>query len=466
MTHTDPKRIVKRFITEVLEEERHDVIRELFVESLPEPTPTITGDVAESVDGITAAYEEFHRHVSINNVEFEAIYGSNKEILALWSGETAYHQSFRGIRPSGKSKRHLQLTRVELDNDRIRRVQHLRDTLETVPPPARVAHTSALETLETGVVAVDQTGEVIHMNSAALDVVGRNREEVLGVTVRDVFDDSVALLYPGETTEYSSPGGQRTFDIVASPLEDERYGVTVGRLLLLHDVTERKRRIQRLQVLNRILRHNLRNELNTITGHAHHIRDLLEGVPNAVHQALETIIDAGERLSRQGEKARQVQAALEPERRTITKQDLAQLGRRLATRARDEYQETRVEFEGPEEAPIEAAGSLQAGLWALVENACEHTEVPEPEIRMTVEQAGSTRILSIADNGPGIPDHELAVLEAEEETPLEHGSGLGLWLAHWVVGASHGRLSFDESDPRGTVVRVEVPAASSSATPD
>lgn len=458
MTDNDSNRVVERFVTEVLEEERHDVIPELFVESLSEPIPTIMGDVAESLEDITAAYEEYHQRVSISDVEFQAIHGSDSEVLALWSGETTYHEPFRGIRPSGKSKRHLQLTRVELDNGRIRRVQHLRDTLETMAPPARVAHTSALETLETGVVAVDQTGEVIHINSAALEVVGRDRGEVLGASVRDVFDDSVALLYPGETTEYSTPEGQRTFDIVASPLEDERYGVTVGRFLLLHDVTERKRRIQRLQVLNRVLRHNLRNTLNTVIGHATRLRESMENIPEELQGSLSSIIVAAERLISRGEKARQVQTALEPERRSATKQDLALLGRRIAGRAQEEYPEVAVAYDGPEAAFIEAASSLQTGLWAIVENACEHNDASEPQVQISVEQSGEHWILRIRDNGPGIPAQEIRVLEAGEETPLEHGSGLGLWLAYWVIGASNGRLTFHENERRGVIAKVELPA--------
>jgi signal transduction histidine kinase len=68
--------------------------------------------------------------------------------------------------------------------------------------------------------------------------------------------------------------------------------------------------------------------------------------------------------------------------------------------------------------------------------------------------------VSVADDGPGIPDHERAVLTDGEETALEHGSGLGLWLVHWVVERSGGRLSFAENDPRGSVVRMDLRPAS------
>lgn len=457
MNKPDPETLIERFVTEVLVEENHDAIDELFVDSFDEPIPTITGGVAESVAEVKASYAEFHDHVSVREVDIQSIHGTATEAQALWTGMTEYHRTFRGIRPAGKPKRHQQLTRVELENGRIRRVQHLQDTLETMPPAARVAHTSALETLETGVVAIDQTSEIVHINAAALDIVDADRESVLGTHVRDVFDESVAMLYPGETTEYSPPGGQQVFDVIASPLEDDRYAVTVGRFLLLHDVTERKRRIQRLQVLHRVLRHNLRNELNTITGQATYVRERLDEIPDEMRNVLDTIVAAGRRLTAHGEKARQVQAALEPERRTRTSQDLTSLAQRVVTRAREEFPNVTVEFDDTQPVTVEAAATLQTGLWALVENACVHTDASEAHVRVTVKQSAGDGVIRIADNGPGIPAHELSVLEAGQETPLEHGSGLGLWLAHWVVGASQGSLAFRENDPHGTVVTVELP---------
>jgi hypothetical protein len=47
------------------------------------------------------------------------------------------------------------------------------------------------------------------------------------------------------------------------------------------------------------------------------------------------------------------------------------------------------------------------------------------------------------------------VLEALEETALEHGSGLGLWLVKWGVGALGGTVTFDTTD--GTTVTLALP---------
>lgn len=66
----------------------------------------------------------------------------------------------------------------------------------------------------------------------------------------------------------------------------------------------------------------------------------------------------------------------------------------------------------------------------------------------------------IVDNGPGLPDSEREVLEAGEETPLTHGSGIGLWLVYWTVTYAGGEVTIEDRSPRGTRVTVTLPCAS------
>jgi signal transduction histidine kinase len=65
----------------------------------------------------------------------------------------------------------------------------------------------------------------------------------------------------------------------------------------------------------------------------------------------------------------------------------------------------------------------------------------------------------IADNGPGLPEQDRTAITEGRETELEHASGLGLWLAHWLVDRSGGHLRFHDATPRGTVVELLLPRA-------
>jgi signal transduction histidine kinase len=92
----------------------------------------------------------------------------------------------------------------------------------------------------------------------------------------------------------------------------------------------------------------------------------------------------------------------------------------------------------------------------LVENALQH--VSDARVTVTAASEGDDVALSVADDGSGIPDHELEVLDRGEETPLAHGSGMGLWLVQWAATTLGAAIDFDVRD--GTRVTVRIPVAS------
>jgi signal transduction histidine kinase len=53
----------------------------------------------------------------------------------------------------------------------------------------------------------------------------------------------------------------------------------------------------------------------------------------------------------------------------------------------------------------------------------------------------------------------VTVLTHGTESPLHHGSGLGLWLVHWLVEASGGDLDFADNRQRGSVVTLTLERA-------
>ncbi|PSP82294.1 hypothetical protein BRC83_09725 [Halobacteriales archaeon QS_1_68_17] len=96
---------------------------------------------------------------------------------------------------------------------------------------------------------------------------------------------------------------------------------------------------------------------------------------------------------------------------------------------------------------------LQSVLTELVGNAVEHTDGSGVAVGTTDDGTGIT----VADRGPGIPENELRVFETGEETQLQHGSGLGLWLVKWGVGRLGGDVQLDVDDT-GTRVTVRLPS--------
>jgi len=79
----------------------------------------------------------------------------------------------------------------------------------------------------------------------------------------------------------------------------------------------------------------------------------------------------------------------------------------------------------------------------------------DPTVTVSATVEADTVALHVADDGPGISEQELEVISEREETPLKHGTGVGLWLVDWVVDHSGGDLAFDTGDD-GTTVTVRV----------
>jgi signal transduction histidine kinase len=220
-------------------------------------------------------------------------------------------------------------------------------------------------------------------------------------------------------------------------------------------------REQRLGVLNRVLRHNVRNEMSVILNYAQLIQETTTDDQAAT--AADTIVDTGRKLADLSEKARQIEEALDSADEGLVEQDLVTIAEEVVASARKDAEETDVVFEGPDEMQTAAIPALKVAVENVVENAVEHNDNDEPRVELAlgrVTRDGDERVvLKVADNGPGIPEQEKNVLVQGRETALEHGSGLGMWLVYWVIDKSEGNLNFEENDPRGSIVTMELHAS-------
>ena len=239
--------------------------------------------------------------------------------------------------------------------------------------------------------------------------------------------------------------------------------------------TALRERQQRLEVLYRVLQHNLRNRMSVILNYADLIAD--EATDRTVADAAGTILDTGWAVTELSRTARQINDAIEanPERKPI---EVTRLASEVVADAREEYPQVDLTASLPDAAWALALPSLRLAVENVCENACEHNDSADPtvEVRVSVvessdgnpERGGSDtgdgptdRVrIAVADNGPGIPQQDRTAIGEGRETALEHASGLGLWLTYWVVDNSGGELRFADNDPRGSVVTIEVPRAS------
>ncbi len=299
------------------------------------------------------------------------------------------------------------------------------------------------------VVVVDSDEQILDMNPAAQRALGATLEECLWHRVSAVFDKTLGELRDTETITVEGTT-TRYYDVSVAPVAGgtDRQ---VGHAIVLHDITDERRQQQRLGVLNRILRHNVRNDMTVVIGLAETIAAGTQPPEKAGG-----IVDKASELTDISQKARTLESMMAQEERNGHIIDLSEVVREAATHFDGEYESVDVRLDC-QKAHIQAIESTtEAIVENLVENACEHNDSDEPWVEVTVAEDDDEALVRVTDNGPGLPDHERETVLSGEETDLQHGSGLGLWIVVWGVEQTGGDLVFD-TDRDGTTITVRFP---------
>ena len=259
--------------------------------------------------------------------------------------------------------------------------------------------------------------------------------------------DGFEALRDGEYGTHVDVGGAEEWDRIGRGFDE--MSDTVRR-----SVTESRERARQLQVLDRLLRHTLRNELNVVRGRAELLADVDDGdvAAHASH-----IVDRCDDLLETAEKERAINEVLDADT-TAAPLDVARAAQHAVEGVRADYPDAAIAFDCPEHARAVAVPQLGTAVRELVENGIRHADREPAQVAVDVTVDRDALHVRVSDHGPGIPDMERRVLSGEDAIDaLHHSQGLGLWLVHWTVTYSGGDLSFSDNDPRGTVVTITLP---------
>ncbi|MFT4883677.1 MAG: PAS domain S-box-containing protein [Natronomonas sp.] len=310
--------------------------------------------------------------------------------------------------------------------------------------------------------------ELLFVNDAYEEVYGHSTErlaanppsflEAVHPEDREGASEVMGRLSAGDSieTEYRvnpDRNYQRWVWVQGQPIiEDGEVTRIVG---FSRDITDRRRRERQLRVMDNLLRHNLRNDLNVIIGHAELARE--EGGP-AVVEDMETILETGMDLLTTAEKEREIVDTI-VDIESPQRLDVCEIVRETVEMARSTFPNANIEIEAPESAIAVALPEIGRALYELLENAAKHADTA-PEITIRIRTAGENVEIVVIDNCPEIPDYEFEPLFGTAElSDIFHGTGLGLWLVYWIVDLSDGSLQFEPTDEGGNRVTVRLPRA-------
>lgn len=300
-------------------------------------------------------------------------------------------------------------------------------------------------------------GTVIEANESALKFGGIEREEIVGrefpdvlwwnhsETVYDRIQAAIVQARNGEfvryETEVRGADGLATIDFSLKPVRNDS-----GEVVLLvaegRDVTLQRQRRQHLEVVQRVLRHNMRNDLSKVRGWSELMAE--EPDPETRSEQFERIDGIIDRWRSMTERVKEIRQMLQTEPEDQRTARLEKLVARAVGTVRERHSSVTVDTDLHSEQ-LEVPTSVEKAVGELLQNAASVTDDATLEVTATRPEEGWVEI-DVYDDGPGMPDSEAEVLETGEETSLIHGQGLGLWMVRMIVTQAGGDISVDPGD--------------------
>jgi signal transduction histidine kinase len=229
-----------------------------------------------------------------------------------------------------------------------------------------------------------------------------------------------------------------------------------------HDLVRNRRELerhrQRLSVVNRVLRHDIRNDLNVVLGNVTALREAVADDQDA-HDRLDAVERVATELVDRAEKARYVQRTLRDS--DVESVDLGAVVDRAVATVREDHPAATISVATEARPTVLADRNLRVALVELLTNAIVHQtnrDDETPSVTVTTTRDDDVSTVEIRNPGPSIPARDRQAILRGVETPLEHSGGLGLWLVKWVVENSNGRLRFPDD---GSGIAIELPAVES-----
>jgi PAS domain S-box-containing protein len=357
-------------------------------------------------------------------------------------------------------------------------------------------------TIEDGVLVVDENGRIIYFNQAVTRLLGL-QASVEGLPITDFLPE----LGWKNILQLDATGGKRLvrqeFEVqyprprflllYAAPLDGEAAG-SAGVALILHDATEARQktfeaieseRIQALTLLAASVAHEIGNPLNALHIHLQLMERELKklqtstgpparGGPTPRSQNLSIETDAAESAGKLEQYLKVAKGELNRLDYIVTQflQAIRPVAPQLKPGSLNEAMERTLDLLRPELenrglnvklklaeplplAPIDAM-QIQQALVNLIKNAMQAMTKGGT---LTLQTGGRSDEVwfSVSDNGGGIPQEQINRIFEPFYTTKKKGTGLGLMIVQRIVRAHDGRIDLESHVGRGTTFRVWLP---------
>jgi signal transduction histidine kinase len=394
--------------------------------------------------------------------------GARLDALALAEAEVAGEQAAGGR--SGDA--------VVLVSHKIERIGRRMRNVEEVFSALKENLDQIMTNLQDGILLYTHDARAVLVSDSVERFLGVGRAEILGAKLHDVFsrntrlgrlvresfDARMALVQEEITTETG-----RHVEISLDFIHDDRAvspQETLGALLTLHDVEsvreiendlELSRRLAAIGRLTAGVGHEVKNPINAIVVHLELMRTKLGDADHRAMRHLEIIESEIQRLDRV------VQTLVDfsrPVELQLKEQDMRRIvsGVLMLASAELETRDIQVQSDLPDRpvlAKVDADLLKQALLNVVLNGAQAMSE--GGKLRVSLAEDGRVALLSIHDQGAGIPADVRDKIFDLYFTTKKDGSGIGLAMTYRIVELHNGSIEVESDATHGTTFILRFP---------
>ncbi len=319
---------------------------------------------------------------------------------------------------------------------------------------------SIFENAVEGIYRVDIDGNIVEANPSLQNLFGYSEQELKNMDLsklyknpeeRKSFMDRIKKegMVKNYEVEYVKKNGDILIGNEFAILVEEREGRFIDGII--HDITKLKNAQREVEFYNSLLRHDLANKLQIISGYLEILIDESKGENKKIAKLAMGSTISAIKLIDNIKKLNKATTGLEKKEIGVGK---------MVNEIIDEYEKEskkrgiKVSYKS-KELKIMANELLREAISNIIWNAIQHSKANE--LKIYFEEKDNACIF-IEDNGIGISDDmQKKMFEIGTKGKGSAGSGLGLYLSKRIVESLDGKIQVKSKEGKGTIFKICLP---------
>jgi PAS domain S-box-containing protein len=398
--------------------------------------------------------------------------------LALWSFARRFRREL-GVQKEEREKATNTTFIISAFQDVTRQLKEKEKELERLKALAEQRadniesyNENILQCVTSGVITFDRQCKITTINRAAEEILLLHRDQALGKSCRDVFDDGDISRAVHTTLQGSVPSARmearldradrRIWLGYNTAVLADRHGAAIGVILSFSDLTEVKRLQEQVELRERLtalgemsagIAHELRNPMAVISGYLNLFAKKAEPAGQEMVKKISDEISGMNRI------IGDLLAFARPaslNRVHVDIKDMLSQCLETVIRARDPDRRIAVTQNLEDTKTMLDEVLMRQALTNLIQNAVE--AMPESgSLTLENDVKQNELVIAVRDTGAGIPADTIKKIFLPFFTTKDQGVGMGLALAHKIIASHGGRIEVESREGQGTTFKVTLP---------